>query len=297
MSFKSFQRLVFSPPYEDGNKYSVSPFFLLAVQRNICVLDDFIGSETIIRAFCLVWSFILVLVASSNFDDLVYILKSHVVWPRLLKRQRGIGAGGVWGVLVHVWGPWAQLGAQGLCSARSAHPVSCPGEEQKGGGFHKDMACSQPTSLVLPSPQGWLVATSQLSSGWRRSRGFPEDVILINLIEISGWVKERNSRQSPAEAAMAGQAQCSPHCLVLMETWGSCPGATGSWSCCSGGMCRASERIKMGARYETAVYSGIVCFGIGLSFCKSAEEGWCIGMAHFMGLECCFGGGSFGWIF
>lgn len=142
------------------------------------------------------------------------------------------------------------------------------------------MACSWPTSLVLPSPQGWLVATSQLSSGWWRSGGFPEDFILINLIEISSWVKERNSRQSPAEAVMAGQAQHSSLCLVLLEAWGSCPGAMGSWSCCSGEVCRASERIKMGPRNETAVHSRIVCFGIVLSFCKSAEEGWCIGVAH-----------------
>lgn len=38
--------------------------------RNICVLDDFIGSETIIRAFCLVWGFTSVLLASSSFLDL-----------------------------------------------------------------------------------------------------------------------------------------------------------------------------------------------------------------------------------
>lgn len=92
---------------------------------------------------------------------------------------------------------------------------------------------------------------------------------------------------------MAGQAQRSSLCLVLLEAWGSCPGAMGSWSCCSGGMCRASERIKMGPRYETAVHSRIVCFGIVLSFCKSAEElvhrcgplqGWNVGLGgHLAG--------------
>lgn len=150
MSFKSFRRLVFSPPYEDGNKYSTSPFFLLAVQRNICVLDDFIGSETIIRAFCLVWSFILVSVASSNFYDLVYILKSHVVWPRLLKRQRGIGVGtgGVWGILVHARGPWAQPGEQGMCSVVRQGVGRCQ--------------AALLTACVLP---GWGAEGSRLSQG------------------------------------------------------------------------------------------------------------------------------------
>lgn len=59
--------------------------------RSICVLDDFIGSETIIRAFCLVWGFTSVLVASSSFCDLICVLKSHVVRPCLLKYQQGFG--------------------------------------------------------------------------------------------------------------------------------------------------------------------------------------------------------------
>lgn len=63
--------------------------------RSICVLDDFIGSEAIIRGFCLVWGFTSVLVASSSFWDLICILKSHVVRQCLLKCQWGFGVG--WG--------------------------------------------------------------------------------------------------------------------------------------------------------------------------------------------------------
>lgn len=63
--------------------------------RSICVLDDFIGSETIITAFCLMWGFTSVLVASSSFHDLICILKSHAIQPRLLKCQQGFGVG--WG--------------------------------------------------------------------------------------------------------------------------------------------------------------------------------------------------------
>lgn len=89
---KSFQNLLFFPPYEDGNKHCSIPSPPCSV-RNICVLDDFIGSDSIIRAFCLVRGFTSVLVASSSFYDLICILKSHVVQPCLLKCQQGLGVG------------------------------------------------------------------------------------------------------------------------------------------------------------------------------------------------------------
>lgn len=50
---KSFQNLVLFPAYEDGNKYCSIHSAPCSV-RNIFVLGDFIGSGTVIRAFCLV---------------------------------------------------------------------------------------------------------------------------------------------------------------------------------------------------------------------------------------------------
>lgn len=91
---KSFQNLVLFPAYEDGNKYCSIHSAPCSV-RNIFVLGDFIGSGTVIRAFCLVWGFTSVLVASSSFYDLICILKSHVVQLCLLKCQQGFGVG--WG--------------------------------------------------------------------------------------------------------------------------------------------------------------------------------------------------------
>lgn len=187
--------------------------------RNICVLDDFIGSGTIIRVFCLVWGFTSVFVASSNFYNLICVLKSHVVRLYLLKCQQGFGLG--WGWLscwcaapsAEVWGasPALQLGWLQSALSRPA-PLRIRSRRvglSQGHGM-------QPTCLAHPPLTAGL-ALSHWPSSEIASQGFLEDFILIIFIEISSWAEEKDSGQSPTEVETAGQVQQFPTlpCLCL----------------------------------------------------------------------------------